>query len=94
METGKRAKHLNIKVYGQVQAVFFRTTAKEEAEKLGITGFARNERDGTVYIEAEGIDESLEKFLQWCKNGPEAALVKKIEVAEGPLKNFSDFTRD
>ena len=87
-------KHLNIKIYGQVQGVFFRVSAKEQAEKLGITGFARNEKDGTVYIEAEGDEKKLDQFLEWCRNGPEAAQVEKIEVTEGPLKNFSGFNRD
>ncbi|MEK7616702.1 MAG: acylphosphatase [Patescibacteria group bacterium] len=87
-------KHLNIKIHGQVQGVFFRVSAKEEAEKLGISGFVRNERDGTVYIEVEGEEENLNKFVKWCHNGPEHAQVDKVEVIEDPLKNFSDFNRD
>lgn len=87
-------KHLNIKIYGQVQGVFFRISAKQEAEKLGIVGFAKNEPDGTVHIEAEGEKENLDKFLEWCKDGPDAAKVKKLIVTEGLIKNFSDFSRD
>lgn len=87
-------KHLNIKVYGQVQGVFFRVSAKEEAEKLGIVGFAKNEPDGTVYIEAEGKEEDLDEFLKWCHEGPNLAKVEKIKISEGPLKNFSEFGRD
>ena len=87
-------KHLNIKIYGQVQGVFFRVTAKEKAEKLRIKGFARNEEDGAVYIEAEGEKDKLDKFLEWCKNGPDKAQVEKLEVTEGPVKNFSSFDRD
>lgn len=87
-------KHLNIKVSGFVQGVFFRETAKAEAEKLGISGFVRNEPDGTVYIEAEGDEASLNKFLTWCNDGPQAATVEKLEVTEGPLKNFSKFGRN
>ena len=87
-------KHLNIKIYGQVQAVFFRVTAQEIADSLNIKGFVRNEKDGTVYIEAEGTDENLEKFSRWCKDGPENAQVEKIEVIEGSIKNFKTFDRD
>ena len=87
-------KHLNIKIHGQVQGVFFRVSAKQKAEELNISGFARNEKGGTVYIEAEGEKENLDKFVEWCKDGPEAAEVDKIEVTESPLKNFSDFKRD
>lgn len=87
-------QHLNIKIYGQVQGVFFRVSAKDEAEKLGIKGFARNEPDGTVYIEAEGDKTSLDKFIKWCHDGPEVAQVDKVEITEGPLKNFTSFGRD
>ncbi len=87
-------KHLNIKVYGKVQGVFFRVSAKDEADKLGLKGFARNEKDGSVYIEVEGKKETLDKFLEWCKNGPEAAMVEKLEIKEGTVKNFSEFKRD
>ena len=81
-------RHLNIRVFGRVQGVFFRTSAKERADDLGIKGFVRNESDDTVYIEAEGEEENLQKFLEWCKKGPEGAAVEKIETAEGELKNF------
>lgn len=87
-------KHLNIKIYGRVQGVFFRVSAKQEAEKLGLTGFAGNEPDGTVYIEVEGDKKSLDQFLKWCQQGPEAADVKKVEVNKGSVKNFSEFSRD
>lgn len=87
-------KHLNIKISGQVQGVFFRETAKDTAEKLGIFGFVRNESDGTVYIEAEGDEVNLDKFIKWCHDGSEAAQIDKVEVQMGSLKNFSKFSRD
>lgn len=77
-----------------MQGVFFRATAKEEAEKINISGFARNELDGTVYIEVEGEEKNLEKFLSWCKKGPKEAVVKKIEVSEDPVKNIPGFGID
>lgn len=85
-------KHLNIKISGRVQGVLFRANAKKKAEELQITGFARNEPDGTVYIEAEEEKENLEKFLKWCHRGPLIAHVEKVEaetVAE--VKNFGSF---
>lgn len=84
-------KHFNIKVYGRVQGVFFRATALEEAEKLGLVGFVRNESDGSVYIEVEGEKENLDKFISWCHVGPPLARVDKVEVKEGAVKNFSRF---
>lgn len=94
MESGQPTKHLNIKVSGFVQGIFFRLTAKKEAEKLGIRGFARNEPYGSVYIEAEGEKDKLDEFIKWCHDGPEAANVEKVEISEGPLKNFSEFEID
>jgi acylphosphatase len=85
-------KHLNIRVHGKVQGVVFRWSAQKEAEKLGLTGFAKNEADGSVYIEAEGEEKVIEQFLKWCKNGPEMAVVSKLETEEAKVKNFSDFT--
>jgi acylphosphatase len=63
-------KHFNIHVSGKVQGVFFRASAKEQADKTNIKGFVRNEPSGDVYIEAEGDDNELKSFLQWCKHGP------------------------
>lgn len=84
-------KHLNITIYGQVQGVFFRASAKEQADKLGITGFAQNQPDGSVYIVAEGNDKDLDHFLRWCKTGPSGAKVEKIQVTENKPENFSQF---
>lgn len=85
-------RHLNIKVYGRVQMVLFRDSTRRHAVKLGVKGFVRNEPDSFVYIEAEGDDEQLEKFLAWCKKGPILAKVEKVEVEESSeLKNFIKF---
>lgn len=84
-------KHLNIKIYGRVQGVFFRDSVKRKAEEWGIKGFARNEADGPVYIEAEGPEEGLEKLVNWSWEGPEAAKVDKVEIEEGDLVNFQNF---
>lgn len=71
-------KHLKIIVSGTVQGVSFRSSARREAEKLDLHGFARNESNGTVYIEVEGPDPELEKFLMWCHKGPQNAEVQSI----------------
>lgn len=84
-------KHLNIKIYGLVQGIFFRASAKEQADKLSITGFARNEPDGSVCIEAEGEKRNLNEFIKWCHLGPPMSQVEKVIVTEDKLKNFSKF---
>ena len=57
-------KHLKISITGRVQGVFFRDSARMEANRLGVAGFARNEPDGSVYIEAEGEKDALDEFFK------------------------------
>lgn len=85
-------KRYKIKVIGKVQGVFFRDTARQEAEKLGLTGFARNEPDGSVHIEVEGDEKSLKTFLNWCSQGPDEALVEHLEFTEIAVTGHKDFT--
>lgn len=84
-------KHLNIKIYGFVQGVSFRYFIEQKAQELEIKGFVRNESDGSVYIEAEGSEEMLKKFVEICKEGPAFAKVKKTEISESMLKDFINF---
>jgi acylphosphatase len=84
-------KHLNIAVHGRVQGVFFRASTKAVADQLGVKGFVKNEKDGSVYIEAEGDEFSLGSFLEWCHEGPEKARVERIDTIEGELKNYRNF---
>jgi len=85
-------KLLSIKIYGKVQGVSFRYYAREQARLLGINGYIRNEKDGSVTIEAEGKENVLEQFLEWCKKGPETAHVEKTEfIFSVDMKNFKEF---
>lgn len=84
-------KHFSIRISGLVQGVWFRASTKEKADTLGITGLARNEPDGSVYVEAEGEEEDLLRFIEWCQHGPARAMVEKCDLREGALKNFQGF---
>lgn len=84
-------RHFNITITGRVQGVGFRYSAYHEALDLGISGFVKNMPDGSVYIEAEGEDSTLEEFVEWCKQGPGLAYVKDIFVQEAPLSYFQGF---
>ncbi len=84
-------KHLNISVHGKVQGVFFRATTKAVADQLGVKGLVMNKPDGSVYIEAEGDDFSIESFMEWCHEGPQRAVVEKVESAEGEIKLYRNF---
>jgi acylphosphatase len=85
-------KHLNITVKGIVQGVFFRKFTKIKADELGITGTVRNTDSGSVFIEAEGEEESLKEFLEWCHTGPEKARVESVSYSEASLKRLNGFS--
>lgn len=84
-------KHFNIHIYGKVQGVSFRFEAITKARANNIKGFVKNLPDGSVYIEAEGKEDSLNDFLKWCHQGPLMANVSNVEKEEAKLKNFSEF---
>lgn len=84
-------KHLDIRVSGKVQGVFYRATAKAVADQLGVKGVILNDQDGSVVIEAEGDDFSLEMFLEFCHKGSDKAVVENLEVSESPMKNYRNF---
>ena len=84
-------KHYNITIHGRVQGVMFRTAARAEAIRLGVKGLARNNSDGSVYIEAEGEEDVIEQFLMWCHHGPSHADIERVEIVPHHVKNLSLF---
>lgn len=78
-------------VRGRVQGVFYRASAREKAVQLGVSGFVRNEPDGSVYIEASGDKEGLQQFVAWCRKGPPRALVTEVVVQEIVRSGFNSF---
>ena len=85
---------LSIEVFGKVQGVFYRQSAKEKARELGITGKVMNMKDGTVKIIATGSAAQLNKFTTWCRQGPPRANVTNIEIKKIDLENFDEFVID
>lgn len=85
-------KRLEVKVYGRVQMVLFRDFTRRNAVKLGLTGFVRNETDGTVWVVAEGERAKLEQLLKKVHQGPLFASVSDVEIewkdASGDFKDF------
>jgi len=81
-----------ITVTGKVQGVWYRQSAKEEAERLGITGQVLNQKDGTVFIIATGTTKQLEQYTGWCRQGPPRAEVSNLAVKELPVRLFEQFS--
>jgi acylphosphatase len=82
------AKHLRIS--GRVQGVGFRYSMQHEARRLGVTGWVRNCRDGSVEAVVGGPEEAVEAMLNWARSGPPAARVKGVSVTDtsGEFQQF------
>jgi acylphosphatase len=80
-----------IHVRGFVQGVGFRWSAAREAKNRGITGFVKNLSDGSVYIEAEGSEEQLKAYIEWCMKGPDFGFVESVGAESFPAVNYPDF---
>ncbi|GAB4091238.1 acylphosphatase [Flaviaesturariibacter terrae] len=71
-----------IQVRGKVQGVFYRATARDVAESLGLRGWVRNCPDGSVEALASGPDEKIREFIRWCERGPEKAVVESVSCSD------------
>lgn len=86
-------KQLCMRCYisGKVQGVWFRASAKIEADKLQISGWARNLNDGRVEVFACGTEEQLEQFHIWLQHGPQLARVDSCTRENVPWEDCSEF---
>ena len=85
-------KNFQIIVFGKVQGVGYRLSALKQAKIRGVKGYVKNNYcDGSVIIEAEGDEENLYNFIDWCRKGPTMAKVVDIIVKDSSMKEFSDF---
>ena len=83
---------LRLEIHGRVQGVWFRGSAREEAVRLGVAGWARNRGDGSVEILAQGSKANMDRFVAWCHRGPSAAHVTRVdEHAEPPGDDLAEF---
>lgn len=65
---------------GRVQGVFYRAWTVEQGRALGLRGWVRNRRDGSVEILAGGESGTVEELIRRCREGPPAARVERIVV--------------
>ena len=77
-EAGKR--RLRLRIRGVVQGVSFRYFTRQEASRLGISGWVRNRSDGSVEVEAQGGENAIDVFTSWCHEGPSGAVVRSVSV--------------
>jgi acylphosphatase len=79
-------------VHGNVQGVFFRDSARREAEKVGVAGWITNNSDGTVEAVFEGDEDAVETMLGFCREGPGRADVERVEVSEEEPEGLEGFS--
>jgi acylphosphatase len=71
-----------LRIHGRVQGVFYRGWSVATARALGLRGWVRNRRDGSVELLVQGEAEQVEAMIAHCRTGPPAARVERVEVAE------------
>lgn len=91
----KRLQKMRAEISGRVQGVGFRFSTKQSADELGVKGIVRNEPDGTVYVEAVGEADNINKFIESLRRGPSpAAIVEKVVVTyDEKIEEKSNFSQ-
>ncbi|HET6913299.1 MAG TPA: acylphosphatase [Rhodanobacteraceae bacterium] len=79
-------------VRGRVQGVFFRASTREQALKLGVSGYAKNLADGNVEVLASGSPEALDSLQKWLHMGPPSARVENVTREAMPDQAMQGFT--
>ena len=82
---------VDVVVTGHVQGVFFRASMRDEADRLGVTGWVRNDPDGSVRAHLEGSAAAVEDLVAWCAEGPPNARVDEVRTTEGELTGARSF---
>jgi acylphosphatase len=78
-------------VHGHVQGVFFRDSVRRLADRLGVSGWVRNNWDGTVEAVLEGDRDGVESVVGFMREGPRGARVERVDVADEEPEGLSGF---
>ena len=84
----------DIVVTGRVQGVFYRAGMREQAERLEVAGWVRNEPDGTVTAHLEGSPTAVSELLDWCASGTPAAQVDDVSTQRAEVTGTRGFEAD
>jgi acylphosphatase len=80
-----------VRIAGRVQGVFFRSETRDRARSLGVGGWVRNARDGSVEATFEGPSERVQSMLEWSRRGPSLAEVDDVSVEWEEPQGEADF---
>lgn len=86
-----KLKAQTILLYGKVQQVGFRHYVYRLARELSVNGFVKNMPDGSVFIEAECEEHTMDVFIEHCKKGSPYSNVSSCEITQNEVKNYTDF---
>lgn len=81
----------HVTVTGRVQGVFYRASCRRKAGEYGVTGWVRNNADGTVEAVFEGPQDAVDAMCRWCQSGPAYADVHHVEVLDEPVERETQF---
>ena len=84
-------KCIHIRVYGKIHNLGFRFYTMQAAVHRKINGYARNSSDGSIFIEAEGEENDLNSFVEWCQKGPFFTRVEKVTITDAEIMNHASF---
>jgi acylphosphatase len=90
MTSSREQLRARVIIHGLVQGVWFRASTKDEADRLGVTGWVRNLPDGSVEAVFEGEKKKVEEIVGWCHRGPAGAQVSKVDIIWEPSKGDFD----
>lgn len=82
---------MHLWITGEVQGVFYRATAAEQAKNLHLNGWVRNTEEGAVEATVSGSAEAVDQFIAWCRKGPERACVENVRVTPKPDDGLTGF---
>jgi acylphosphatase len=82
---------INAIVSGKVQGVFYRHNTRQKAQSLNITGWVKNNEDGTVELNACGTEENIKNLIDWLQEGPTKATVENVNWREIPEETHTNF---
>lgn len=81
----------HLRIHGRVQGVFFRGWSITTAREMGLAGWVRNRRDGTVEALVAGDPVAVTAFVAMCHQGPTTARVDRIDEQDAPAEALSSF---
>ncbi len=93
MATDREIECRLLRIEGGVQGVGYREACVQRAQALGLTGYVRNRRDGSVEVMLQGTSDAVAGMQAWLHEGPPLARVDRVTVSSAPVAVLDRFER-